>query len=128
MLNKLPQGVKISLTRSITLAFEQYMKGIQWSEDKYNLESFVLDWKEYAAKHASWYAKIDDTLKSDPAFHEELAVKINETITKILSEEPTPEQMNELEELIKKTGSPDIDYSCKAEAKFHIEQLKGKVK
>ncbi|WP_456277565.1 hypothetical protein [Bacillus sp. AK128] len=124
MINNLPNGVKISLTRSITTAFEQYMKSIQWSKEAYNLEKFVTEWNEYASNNAAWYNKIDGQLKADPQFHQDLANKINETIEKILTEEPTQEQMDELEMLIRDLEIADIDYSCKAEAKYHIDRLK----
>lgn len=117
MFNQLPQGIKISISRSISTAFEQYMKNIEWDENKYNLEDFINQWRDYAEKSASWFDKIDQKIKENPKFHEELAKKINEIIEKILTEAPTQDQMDELD-------SQNIDYSCKAEAKYHIERLK----
>lgn len=124
MFNQLPQGIKISISRSISTAFEQYMKNIEWDEKKYNLQDFINQWREYAEKNASWFDKIDQNIKEDLQFHEDLAKKINETIEKILMEPPTQSQMDELDRLIKKLNIEDIDYSCKAEAKYHIERLK----
>lgn len=124
MFNQLPQGIKISISRSISTAFEQYMKNIEWDEKKYNLQDFINQWREYAEKNASWFDKIDQEIKEDLQFHEDLAKKINETIEKILMEPPTQSQMDELDRLIKKLNIEDIDYSCKAEAKYHIERLK----
>ncbi len=124
MLNNLPHGVKISIARSIRIAFEQYMKTIKWSENKYNPETFMKEWKAYITEHSSWYGTIDEEVKSNPLFHEELAIKMNEVIAKTLTEEPTEEQITELDSLIKRLGIADIDYSCKSEAKFHIERLK----
>lgn len=125
MFNNLPQGVKISISRSISTAFEQYMKSIEWDEKKYNPEIFINEWKDYAVKHASWLDKIDREIKESPKFHEDLAVKINSTIEKILTEAPTQEQMDEIDSLVNKLNIDDFDYSCKAEAKYHIDRLKG---
>ncbi|MBA2871275.1 hypothetical protein HNQ85_001545 [Anoxybacillus calidus] len=124
MFNSLPHGIKISITRSISAAFEQYMKSIQWDEKKYDLEAFVNYWRDYAEKNASWFDKMNEEMKSNPEFHEELAAKINETIEKILTEPPTEEQMKELDRLIQELGIEDIDYTCKTEAKYHIDRLK----
>jgi hypothetical protein len=124
MFNSLPHGIKISITRSISAAFEQYMKSIQWDEQKYDLEAFVNYWRDYAEKNASWFDKMNEEMKSNPEFHEELAAKINETIEKILTEPPTEEQMKELDRLIQELGIEDIDYTCKTEAKYHIDRLK----
>ncbi|UII55704.1 hypothetical protein LS684_19085 [Cytobacillus spongiae] len=127
MYKDLSQGIKISITRSITTAFEQYMMNIRWNENKYNLEDFISEWKGYITKHSSWYDKIDANMKADPAFHEELAVKINETLDKLLTEKPTADQMNEIDELQEKLGA-EYDYSCKLEAKFLIDTLKEELK
>lgn len=124
MLKNLPHGLKISISRSITTAFEQYMKEIQWNEEKFDLETFVQQWRQYADTNSSWFDQIDSETKSHPQFHQELADKINETIKKVLSEEPTEEQIREIDQLISETGSKDIDFSCKAEAKYLIDRLK----
>jgi predicted transcriptional regulator len=124
MFNSLPHGIKISITRSISAAFEQYMKNIQWDEKQYNLEDFIKYWREYAEKNASWFDKIGEEMKANSQFHEELAAKINETIEKVLTEAPTEEQMAKLDSLIKELGMDDIDYTCKTEAKYHIDRLK----
>ncbi|RSK28887.1 hypothetical protein EJF36_19510 [Bacillus sp. HMF5848] len=123
MLKNLPHGVKISISRSINQAFEQYMNDIKWSEDKFNLQNFMNEWRAYIESNASWFGKVDKELKSNPTFHEELAGKINECINKVLSEEPTSEQIEQLDRLIHETGAPDVSYSCKAEAKFYIDQF-----
>ncbi|MDF0727047.1 hypothetical protein PY093_09990 [Cytobacillus sp. S13-E01] len=124
MLKNLPHGIKISISRSITSAFEQYMKEIKWDEEKFDLEAFVGQWRKYADTNSSWFEQIDGETKAHPDFHQELADKINDTIKKILSEEPTEAQIHELDRLISEAGGKDIDYSCKAEAKYHIERLK----
>lgn len=118
MLKDLPSGLKISISRSISTVFEQYMEEIKWDEEKYNLEDFIKQWQLYINNHASWFSKISEEVKSAPSFHEEVAKKINETIEKILSEPPTSEQIAELEKLQNKQS-----YSCKAEAKYLINQL-----
>ncbi|MBE3570966.1 MAG: hypothetical protein IMW92_12960 [Bacillales bacterium] len=127
MFKDLSQGVKISITRSISTAFEQYMNKIAWSEEKFNMNDFVQEWRSYITSSSSWYDKVSEEKKADPVFHEELAAKINETISKILSEEPTEEQMKEIEHLQEQLGE-EYNYSCKTEAKYLIEVLKEKIK
>ncbi|PLS17762.1 hypothetical protein CVD28_08655 [Bacillus sp. M6-12] len=121
MFKDLSSGVKISITRSISTVFEQYMVGINWEESRFSLEAFVAEWQEYITNHASWYNKVDTEIKGNPLFHEELASKINETINKILSEKPTQEQINEIEAIEVKLGK-DIPYSCRAEARYVIDK------
>lgn len=127
MLKDLSPGVKISITRSISIAFEQYMNKINWNDEQFDDEAFMGEWKEYLNKSATWYDKVSDDIKVNPEFHEELAVKINETITKILSEEPKKEQIEEVERLQKLTKT-EYDYSCRAEARFVIEKLTRELK
>jgi hypothetical protein len=126
-LKDLSQGIKISISRSITTSFESYMKNINWDEDKFNLQSFVGEWREYINNHASWYSQVGDEIKADPAFHGELAEKINEVINKILSDKPTQAQMDEITALQEELGE-EYDYSCKLEAKFVLEKLKNELK
>lgn len=123
----LSQGMKISISRSITTAFESYMSGINWNEDKFDMQHFVAEWREYINNHASWYSQVSEGMKADPVFHEELAVKINEVINKIVSEKPSKAQMDEVSELQEQLGE-DYDYSCKMEAKYVIEWMKEKLK
>jgi hypothetical protein len=123
----LSQGIKISITRSITTSFESYMNGINWNEDKFNMQNFVAEWRKYIINHASWYSQISEATKADPIFHEELAVKINEVINKILSEKPSNAQIDEIVELQEQLEE-DYDYSCKMEAKYVIEVMKDKLK
>ncbi|ABO68448.1 hypothetical protein B1691_15555 [Geobacillus sp. 47C-IIb] len=123
MLNHLPKEVKISVTRSISSAFEKYMESIQWDEQKYAMDKFLAYWREYAEKHASWFHQLDDAVKRDPRFHKELADKINEVIGKILNEPPTEQEIKTLNGLIDRLGIADIDYTCKMEAKYHIRRL-----
>lgn len=127
MFKDLSPGIKISITRSITTSFENYMNEIGWNEKVFSMEKFVEEWRNYIHANSSWYDKMDDDIKNNPVFHEQLAVKINETIDKILSEEPTKNQMDEIEKLQKELGE-EFDYSCKTEAKYVIELLKEELK
>ncbi|WP_042350961.1 hypothetical protein [Bacillus massiliigorillae] len=128
MLKNLSPGMKISISRSIYTAFENYMNSIQWDEEKANIEHFVQEWREYIIHHASWYEKIDDEIKADPAFHSALATKINQTIDKILNEAPTEEQMSEIDTLHKEAEVEEYSYSCRAEARYVIDQLQKVIK
>ena len=128
MYKNLSSGVKISISRSISTAFEQYMNSIGWDEKKADIEMFVKEWKEYAEKNASWHEKIDAETKENPQFHQELAEKINQVIEKTLTEVPTEEQMQTIEELQKQSGAKEYNYSCRAEARYVIEQLKKDIK
>ncbi|MGM9924979.1 MAG: hypothetical protein ACI35R_12110 [Bacillus sp. (in: firmicutes)] len=128
MLKNLSPGMKISISRSIYTAFENYMNSIQWNENEANIEQFVQEWREYIMHHASWYEKVDDEVKADPAFHSALAAKINQTIDKILNEVPTEEQMTEIEELQKQVETKEYFYSCRAEARYVIDQLQKEIK
>jgi predicted transcriptional regulator len=127
MFKDLSPGIKISITRSITTVFEQYMNRIEWDESRMDLSVFMAEWSEYIHNQASWFDKVEDNIKNNPQFHEELAEKINETIEKILSEEPTKAQMDEIEALQQELHE-DYNYSCKTEAKFLIEKLKEELK
>ncbi|WP_237562944.1 hypothetical protein [Bacillus dakarensis] len=127
MFKDLSPGIKISISRSISTAFEQYMNQIRWNENKFDIEKFISEWQHYITNNSSWYEKISDDVKNNPAFHEQLADKINETIDKILSEEPTEEQMQEIDRLQQEVGE-ERNYSCKTEAKFVIEDLKQELK
>ncbi|TFE04091.1 hypothetical protein [Jeotgalibacillus salarius] len=126
MLQQLPTGTKISITRSINTALEQYMAEIEWNEDKFSMVEFMNGWSTYITTQASWYQNLEPSVKESPEFHEELANKINETIEKVLEEEPTPAQIERIEQLQLSTGT-DMDYSCKAEAKYVIQSLERKL-
>ena len=127
MEKKLTPGIKISITRSISKAFENYMKSIEWDEERLDIRAFVEEWKEYTTHHASWYQKVDEETKQDPAFHKELADKINQTIDRILSEEPDEEQM-EIIKLLEEEAGTNHTYSCLAEAKYVIDKLNEELK
>jgi hypothetical protein len=127
MFKNLSSGTKISITRSIKTSFEQYMASIQWEEDKFAIEDFIQSWRSYITEHASWYKNLDEQTKNDPEFHQELALKINEIIDKVLSEEPSEVQIQSLEEIQKKNGT-DYDFSCKAEAKYLLDKFEASSK
>ena len=98
------------------------MASIQWQEDKFDIQDFISAWRTYINEHASWYKNLSDEIKNDDEFHQELALKINETMEKILSEKPTLEQIETLENLQAKSGT-EFDYSCKLEAKYLMDKL-----
>lgn len=123
MYNNLPHGIKISITRSIKVAFENYMESIHWDEDKYNFENFLAEWKKYSEKNASWFENINKEMLNNPTFSEELLEKINDTIKKMIITQPTEDQMKQIDELIEDLGIEDIDYCCKMEADFVLKQL-----
>jgi hypothetical protein len=127
MFKDLSPGTKISITRSITKSFENYVSEIGWNERKFSMEDFVGEWRKYIITSSSWYEKLSDDIKTNSTFHEQLAAKINETVDKILSEEPTREQIDTIEKLQKELGE-EYDYSCKTEAKYVIEQMKIELK
>ncbi|RYI28863.1 hypothetical protein EVU96_13125 [Bacillus infantis] len=127
MYKDLSPGVKISISRSITTSFEQYMAKIQWNEKSFNLQDFANEWRGYITTSSSWYDQLDSDIKADPGFHQDLAAKMNETIDKILSEEPTAGQIDEIDRLQSELGE-EVDFSCKAEAKYLIEVLKKELK
>lgn len=128
MFESLPQGIKISITRSITTSFEKYMNEINWDERHYSTDSFIQHWRSYSQNHSSWFDKIDQQMRTNPAFHEELSHKINETIEKVLSTPPTKEQMETIETLVNELKIDDVDYCCKAEAKHIIYNLSAQLK
>jgi hypothetical protein len=123
MLKNLPHSVKIGITRSITRTFEAYMREIEWNEQRFDPRVFMQRWRNYIEHHSNWFHSLDDRLKANPAFHEELADKINSVIDKVLSEAPTEEQLAKIENLAKQHGVEDIHVSCKAEADYQIERL-----
>jgi hypothetical protein len=121
MSNELSSGIKISITRSITHVFEQYMESLEWNEAAFSHEAFIHHWKDYIQNHASWYIKVNEDIKTSPDFHEYIASKMNEVIDRILSEAPTKEQIEEIEKLEKQTGK-EYTFSCKAEAKYILNK------
>jgi len=123
MLKDLPHSVKIGITRSITRTFEAYMRDIEWNEQRFDPQVFMQRWRDYIVHHSSWFHSLDDRLKANPLFHQELADKINSVIDKVLSEAPTEEQLAKIKELAKLHGEKDIHVSCKAEADYQIERL-----
>ena len=117
MYKDLSPNLKISITRSITQAFEQYMSDIAWSEDKFRIEDFVSSWQQYITTKALWYSEIPDEIKLNAGFHEELAVKINEVIARILQDPPTDEQIATIQ-MMQEDLSTHYEYDCKAQAAY----------
>ena len=121
MYNNLSPNIKNSITRSITKTFEQYMSDIAWSEEKFKIEDFIARWKEYITTKALWYSKIPDEIKINPAFHEELAVRINDIIDRILQDPPTDEQIARIQTMQENLDTY-YEYDCKAQAAY-VESL-----
>jgi formate dehydrogenase maturation protein FdhE len=128
MLKNLPHGTKISISRSIAFVFEKYMNQIQWQEEQFDPAVFMQHWRQYIEKQVAWFHSLDEEIKQSPSFHQELAAKINEIMEKVLSEKPTEEQLQTIEQLTKELQIEDIPVSCKAEANYYIEQLQEKKK
>lgn len=123
MFNTLPQDVKASISQSISTGFKQYMKRIEWDDNKYNKAEFKNEWWNQA-KQAPWYDKVDHETLESPTFKEEVSEEIDEISEKIFKEEPTEELEDELEGLIKKLNHKKINYCSKTEVEFYIERLK----
>lgn len=121
MYKQLSSGVKISISRSISTAFEQYLANIGWDEDKYSMEEFIAHWQQYFMENAAWVDRIPPEVLVSPEFHQEIAEKIDEVIAKILNEEPTKKQIDAIEKMQKQLGT-NYSYGCKAEANY-VEQL-----
>lgn len=121
MFKSLSPNLKSSITRSITQTFEQYMSDIEWDEEKYSIEDYMANWREYITTKALWYTKIPEKVKHSPKFHEELAGRINDNIARILSEPPSEEQIATIE-IMQEELDTHYEYSCKAEA-VYVETL-----
>lgn len=99
------------------------MESIEWDEDAYNSDEFLRFWRQYSDESAQWTNEVDQTLLENSEFQEDLTKKVNEIIKKIFETAPTEDQMNKIDELVQKLGIEDVDYSCQAEADYHIERL-----
>ncbi|MEG0472854.1 MAG: hypothetical protein RR588_11010 [Solibacillus sp.] len=121
MYKQLSSGVKISITRSISTSFESYLASIAWEEDKFSMEDFMISWQSYFKDNAAWIDKVPQEVLLSNDFHEEIAKKIDEVMTKILNEAPTEKQKTEIAKLQKKLGT-NYTFDCKAEAAY-VEQL-----
>ena len=102
MYKQLSSGVKISITRSITTAFENYLASIEWNEERFSMEEFMQKWQHYFKNNAAWIDKIPQEVLLNPVFHQEIAEKIDEVIDKVLTEPATEAQVNSIAELQKK--------------------------
>lgn len=123
MYNDLSSGIKSSITRSISKAFELYMAKIGWDEDSFTMEDFVKSWQGYITESASWYDKVPLEVKESTEFHEEIANKINASIEKILAE-PVHENLIASIELMQNELNTHYKYGCKAEALYVESVLK----
>ncbi|MEK3978733.1 hypothetical protein MKY37_06495 [Psychrobacillus sp. FSL K6-2836] len=121
MYNELSSGIKSSITRSITKAFEIYMTNINWDEELFTIEDFVKSWQLYIVESATWFEKVPQEVKESPEFHEEIALKINASIEKILSE-PVNEDLIASIEIMQEKLDTHFKYGCKAEA-LYVESL-----
>ncbi|MGG3955405.1 hypothetical protein ABEV15_01640 [Bhargavaea massiliensis] len=128
MLKQLPHRMKMNMTLSIKKVFERYMASIGWDETKYNAATLMEQWRHYLYNEATWFAELDDTIKTNPQFHEQLAARINEIIEQLVNEPPTDEQIAEINRLVERLGIDDFPYSCRLEAKYHIERLQQELK
>lgn len=123
MYKNLPSGIKISITRSISTAFEHYMASIDWEEDRFDMNDFIFFWRAYSEEQGTWFAKVEPEVKEDPGFHEAIAKKINETIEKIISE-PVSEDLAASIEIKQEKLGTSYQYGCKAEAQYVEQRLK----
>ncbi|NYF23515.1 hypothetical protein [Sporosarcina sp. JAI121] len=121
MFKDLSPNLKSSITRSITQTFEQYMSDIEWSGERFRIDDYFANWREYITVKALWYSKIPDEVKLDPKFHEDLAQRINEIIARILSEPPSEDQIAAIQSMQEELDT-HYEYSCKAEA-VYVETL-----
>ncbi|MGE7020718.1 hypothetical protein [Solibacillus cecembensis] len=127
MYKQLSSGVKISITRSISTSFESYLASIAWEEDKFSMEDFMVSWQSYFKDNAAWIDKVPQEVLLSTEFHEEIAKKIDEVMTKILNEAPTAKQKTEIAKLQKTLGT-NYTFECKAEATYIEQLLKDKLK
>lgn len=125
MYKELPAGVKSSITRSMTSVFENYMASIEWDENRFQMEGFITQWRTYINESATWTDKVSDEVKQSPAFHEEVAKKMNQVIDKILTEPPSEQQIANIE-MMQEEFNTHYDYACKAEAAYIESLLKQK--
>lgn len=121
MYKNLSPNLKISITRSITQTFEQYMSDIGWSQKKFKIEDYIASWQQYITTKALWYSEIPDEVKESSEFHEELAKRINTIIERILEDPPTDEQIATIQ-LMQEKLNTHYEYDCKAEATY-VERL-----
>lgn len=127
MYKQLSSGVKISITRSISTSFEAYLASIDWDEDKFSMEDYMISWQNYFKDSAAWIEKIPTDILLSNEFHEEIAKKMDEVINKILNEEPTEKQKKDIAQLQKQLGT-DYKFDCKAEAAYVEQLLKNQLK
>lgn len=127
MYKELSSGIKISITRSISIAFESYLASIGWDEEQFSMENFMSSWRTYFKENAAWYDKVPQEMLESAEFHEEIAKKIDEVREKMLNEQPTKKQIESIEKLQQQLGT-SYTYDCKAEAAYVEQLLKKQVK
>lgn len=127
MYKQLSSGIKISITRSISTSFELYLASIGWDEEKFSMEDFVKSWQNYFKENAAWYDKVPQEVLVSEEFHTEVAKKMDEVISKILNEQPTQKQIDDIAALQQQLGT-NYTYGCKAEATYIEQLLKEKLK
>ena len=123
MYKNLPPGIKVSITRSITTAFENYMTSIEWDEERFDMNDFIFFWRAFSEEQSTWFAKVEPEVKENTEFHEAIAKRINETIEKILSE-PVSEELAAAIEIKQQKLHTSYQYGCKAEAQYVDQRLK----
>lgn len=127
MYKDLSPNVKISITRSITQTFEQYMNGIDWNPEKSNVEDFIKSWKEYITTKALWYSEIPANIKESGEFQQQLADQVNKTLERIFNDPPTEEQIANIQ-MLQEQLNTYIEYDCKLHAAYVERVLENRVK
>ncbi|MED3661403.1 hypothetical protein NST62_01775 [Ureibacillus sp. FSL K6-8385] len=127
MTEQVSSGVKISIIRSISAAFEQYMASIGWNEDKYAAEDFINYWQQYFMENSAWFENVPQEVLLSPQFQEEIAEEIDEAIAQTLNEKPSKQQVETIEEMQKALGT-NYAYGCKAEADYVERLLRARLK
>ena len=120
-------GEKRSFTLSAKNCFIDYMRKIHWDDSAYDSQHFIYYWLAHSKEKAAWYNSVKDQLSSDPATAVQLQERVNSVIQNVIETPPTDDQIQEIETLINEYGLDDIDYCCRAEADFVLDQLKQKI-
>lgn len=97
------------------------MSNIDWSQEKFKIEDYISSWQQYITTKALWYSEISNDVKESPEFHEELAIRINKIIERILEDPPTDEQIATIQIMQEKLNT-HYEYECKAQA-VYVERL-----
>jgi len=111
MYKQLPHGIKMKISRSIMESFKQYMSDIEWNVEKCKIEDYTEYWQRYVVNHSKWLDELEEDVRQNPLFHEELAIRITEKVNQLLNEDPTEKQLESLQEL-----DASLLCTCKLEA------------